>query len=516
MILEDIIYYDADARGKLLAGINKIADAVAATMGPGGKNVVLGGSDGKPLVTKDGVTVASYLTLVDSIENMGAELIRQAASNTVTDAGDGTTTSTVLAREFAREFIDKCNYEYKRGIEEASKQVIERLKDYVIGCKDLESLTDIAKTSANGDEFLAGLVAKAALQAGPDGYIEVRETKSKDTTLTTYEGYKMDMGWINTNFVNNDKNVSCDLNKTLVLIVDGKVEKFDYIIGIYMTCKEQNAALLIVAEDFSEEVIHNSVKNFQMGNLITLVKSENFGTYKKFSLEDLSIFTDGRVASPKDVKDMKVKLGIAAKVEVFQNYTMIQISDEAPKDAIDKRIELIKNISYEAENAHDIEKLDKRISQLSAGYSVLKIGGYTEAETRERFDRAEDAVGATQAALKDGILPGGGSALYKISLNEERMVSEGDFGAGYNAVFDCLKAPFAQIVKNAGIELEGNIDTDDLFQGLDVSTNTVCDLVEKGITDPVKVTVSAFNNALSVAVLIASTGATLQNTFVER
>ncbi len=521
-MIQDIIYYDTEAQRKLMNGIEKIAKAVACTMGPSGRSAILGGPDGLPVVTKDGVSVANYFTPIDPIENMGAELIKQAAANTVEDAGDGTTTSTVLAYELIKEFLRyECSNNFKDGVREAANVVLKSLKeDYTVECDNLEDLTSIAMTSTKGDHELSKLVAEAVYKAGKDGSVETNMVKGKKISYVNYKGYKMNSGWLTSNIINNQPKLSVELGESYMLLLEGKLENFDDVIMLLKYAKGEGRALIIVAEDFSDEVKMKAVRNIQGSHKIILLKSENFGEYKRFSLEDLAHFVGSKVypVSTLRVKEglPKVTLGDVKKIDVYQHHSIVVQGDEVGD--ISERLNLVKTLLENVENDHDKDKLQTRVAQLSGGYSSISIGGHTEGERKERFDRAEDAVGAVTAALMDGILPGGGNPLYKIGKNlvDSHTLDNEESVNGWHCVMQAIEAPLRQIIKNTGNDITKTIEKMNMespLRGIDASTCKDVDLIDKGIIDPFKVTTCAFENAISIALLIASVGVTIQNKY---
>ena len=523
MVLEDIIYYGPEAMKKLRIGVDKVAKAVACTMGPSGRSVILGGSDGLPIVTKDGVSVANYVVLVDPIENMGAELVKQAAANTVKDSGDGTTTATVLTHKFVHEFTDlKYSTSFKRGVESAKDLILESLKvRYSKVCDTVEELTSITMTATNNDTELATLIAEAVHKAGVDGSVEIQMTNQKDISTVTYDGYKMNSGWMSSYFINNSAEASSEIKDSYVLLIDGKLEHYRDLQKLLKHARGDGKALVVIAEDFSEEIQMACIKNYQNGWHLIPIKSENFGEYQKATIEDLAAYTDGKLYLPSDLSTKgelpQVVLGSCSSVTLYKDHTILTQGLDCSDSRLTDRVKLVKTLIEKAENNFDKSKLNVRLNQLSGGYSKINIGGFTESSIKERFDRAEDAIGSAQAALKDGVLPGGGNPLWKIGNQFSEFIGkeDDDFLNGWRSVMKGIQAPLNQLIANTGSDLDSSLEKLSIeqdFYGLDENLHNV-DLIEKGIIDPFSVTKSALNNSISVALLIASVGATLQSTF---
>lgn len=521
--LEDIIYYEADASKKLMAGIDKLANAIKVTMGPSGRSVILGGSGQLPVITKDGVSVANYLTLVDPIEDMGAQIVKQAASNTVSDAGDGTTTSTVLTQRMCHEFIKhKYSNKFKEGVQKATEDVITSLKEgYKQECDTLEDLAFIALTSSNGDTGLSDIVAKAVHTTGADGSVEVVVTDKKDITLEVFDGYKSSSGWISSKFINNKTDNTCKLESVLVLLVEGKIERFESILPLIKKANSIGRSFLVVADEFSADVIASAERNFLMGKKVALIRSENFAQERKFSLEDLAIYIDGDVYLDRELSGVQSlespKFGICDSITISIDSTVFVRDTNIKRTKIDERLKSLVKLKDAAKSENNRDKINSRISKLKGKSCIINIGGHTQVEIKERLDRAEDSIGATKAALREGIIPGGGTPLYKIGCE---LISnfDDDFNNGYNSVMKGITSPFLQIITNTGFdvnEVVNKLDLENPNEGINSITLESVDLIEEGIIDPLAVTMSALNNAISVSLLIASVGAVMQNTFVD-
>ena len=517
MELNDLIFYGDDAQERLKAGVKKLSQSVAVTMGPGGRYAIIGGKDGNPLVTtKDGVSVANSITLVDPIENMGSDLTKQTASKTVSDAGDGTTTSTVLVQaiiDAAPEKIINVT-QYSRDMRKALEDVISELDKVKIKNPNKDQLFAAALTSSNGDEEIAEMVASTWLEVGVSGIVDVSISHNDKTTVDITKGYKLPMGYLSTAFINvKEEGVYERHGNINVLLIDGKLENFQLIIPILKQVKNDGGLLVVVAEDYSDDVQNNIYRNYtEFGGSIIPLKSAGFGDNRRFGLEDLGIYlNEGSVAVPSDFtrEEVKLTLGTASYIKIGKDFTLFQ-REEGDDSAIQKRLAQCKSLKSTCHNPRDEERLDARIAQLSAGHAVIRVGGDTPAESKERFDRFEDTVGATRVAITEGILPGGGVALMQAGSN---LTSE---KAGYKAVLDATSAPNRQILTNADYYKKSlGYKTFDKGCGLNAMTGELINMVEGGIIDPYKVTVSALTNAVSVSSLILSTGVVIQDNFVQ-
>lgn len=522
----DIIYYEADARDRLISGINKLADAVKVTLGPLGKTVIIGKQAGAPVVTKDGVTVAEAVTLIDPIENMGSELVKQASSRTVKAVGDGTTTATVIAQALINVKEDIKNVtEFRRGMESATSDVITFLKSNLQECdKDKSLLKSIALTSANGDEDIAEIVSSCAIHTGKEGIIEVLETDGPDTSYKITDGYKLERGFANSGFVNShDRGVSVYAD-CIVLTIKDKVTNFKDIKKLLVHTKEAGKGLVIIAKEFDGEFIDTCATNMAMGLYIMPIVAPDFGNNGIYTLEDIATYCGSTVSTIAEVAmgSDTVRTGMISHITATREYTILRNTEVGDLKEVSKRIKLLNVLIGEAQNAEDIKRIKRRISQLSASTAIIRVGGHTTAETKERFDRYEDAVGAVNAALEGGVLPGGGVALYKAGINLIRDIDatkSKDFILGECNLLNSIASPLDQILSNADYEGKMSLifqNTKDKFQrGVDARTGKFVDMLDEGIIDPYMVTVSALNNAVSIANMVLTTGCVIESPIVQ-
>lgn len=512
MAAKKLIYGD-EARAKLKAGVDKLANAVKVTLGPRGREVILEKKWGSPTVTKDGVSVAKEIELSDPYENMGAQLVKEVASKTADVAGDGTTTATVLAQAIYEEGLKAiaagANPVYvKRGIDEAVKIVIEELKKIskpVSGRKEIEQ---VATISANNDPEIGKIIADAMEKVGKDGVITVEESKSADTILDVTEGMQFDRGYLSPYFVTNAEKMEAVLENPYILIYEKKINNIRELLPVLEKVVQTNRPLLIIAEDVEGEALATLVVNHIKGVLkVCAVKAPGFGERRKAMLQDIAILTGGTAVT----EDLGIKLesvdldmlGKADKVVVDKDNTTI-IGGKGSQEDIKARIEQIKKQIETTTSEYDKEKLQERLAKLAGGVAIIKVGAATEAELKEKKDRVDDAVHATKAAVEEGIVPGGGIALYRASralcnINEENS----DKAWGIKIVKNACKMPIKQIAYNAGFEgsvvIEKIKEVDDPNYGFNAATGEYVDMVEAGIIDPTKVVRIALQNAASVA-----------------
>ncbi|MEZ0323531.1 MAG: chaperonin GroEL [Hydrogenothermaceae bacterium] len=512
MAAKRLVYGD-EARAKLKAGVDKLANAVKVTLGPRGREVILEKKWGSPVVTKDGVSVAKEIELPDPYENMGAQLVKEVASKTADVAGDGTTTATVLAQAIYEEGLKAiasgANPVYvKRGIDEAVKIVVEELKKIskpVSGRKEIEQ---VATISANNDPEIGKIIADAMEKVGKDGVITVEESKGADTTLEVTEGMQFDRGYLSPYFVTNPEKMEAVLENPYILIYEKKVSNIRELLPVLEKVVQTNKPLLIIAEDVEGEALATLVVNHIKGVLkVCAVKAPGFGERRKAMLQDIAILTGGTAIT----EDLGIKLesvdidmlGKADKVVVDKDNTTIIGGKGNPED-IKGRIEQIKKQIETTTSEYDKEKLQERLAKLAGGVAIIKVGAATEAELKEKKDRVDDAVHATKAAVEEGIVPGGGVALYRASralcnINEENP----DKAWGIKIVKNACKMPIKQIAYNAGFEgsviIEKIKDVDNVNYGFNAATGEYVDMVEAGIIDPTKVVRTALQNAASVA-----------------
>ncbi len=516
-----MIEYSADARAKLKKGVDQLADAVKVTLGPKGRNVVIEKKFGAPTVTKDGVTVAKEIELEDPMENMGAQMVKEVASKTSDDAGDGTTTATVLAQAIFNEGLKNVTAganatEIKRGIEEAVKVVVEELKKL---SRPIENKTEIAQVgaiSANNDMEIGELIAEAMEKVGKDGVITVEEAKSTETTLDVVEGMQFDRGYISPYFVTNPETMEAILEDPLILIYDKKISAMKDLLPILEKVAQTGKSLLIIAEDVEGEALATLVVNKLRGTLrVAAVKAPGFGDRRKAMLEDIAILTGGRVIS--EEAGFKLEnavlgdLGSAKRVVIDKDNTTI-VEGAGKTEDIQARIQQIKRQIEETTSDYDREKLQERLAKLAGGVAVIKIGAATEVEMKEKKARVEDALHATRAAVEEGIVPGGGTALLRSIPALEKLSLEGDRQIGVNIVRRAVEEPIRQIVNNAG--LEGSVIVQRVKEAKNVNFGFNAakedyeeDMVKAGIIDPTKVVRTAIENAASVAGLLLMTEA---------
>ncbi len=515
------VKFGADAREKLLRGVDILADAVQVTLGPKGRNVVIDKSFGAPRTTKDGVTVAKEVELADKFENMGAQMVREVASKTNDAAGDGTTTATVLARAIVREGAKSVAagmnpMDLKRGIEKAVEAVVADLKKRSKKVKSNEEIGQVGTISANGDHEVGDMIAKAMSKVGNEGVITVEEAKSLATELDVVEGMQFDRGYISPYFITNPDKMVAELNDALILIHEKKLASLQPMLPVLEAVVQSGRPLLIIAEEIEGEALATLVVNKLRGGLkVAAVKAPGFGDRRKAMLEDIAILTGGTVIS----EDLGIKLesvtlkdlGRAKKVTIDKENTTI-VDGVGKKQEIEARVKQIKAQIEESTSDYDREKLQERLAKLAGGVAVIKVGGATEIEVKEKKDRVEDALNATRAAVQEGIVPGGGVALLRAKKAVGRLSNDNaDVQAGINIVLKALEAPVRQISENAGVE--GSIVVGKILEnksetfGFDAQTEEYVDMVDKGIIDPAKVVRTALQDASSVAGLLVTTEA---------
>lgn len=507
--MSKVIEFGPEGRKKLVNGIDKLANAVVSTLGPNGRNVVIS-NGGVPQSTKDGVTVAKSITLSDNVESVGAEMVKQAAIKTAENAGDGTTTSTLLAREMVKAGLSHLNnganaVEIKRSIDSAVQQVVSTLRNNSEDISSEEQLEQVATISANNDPEVGKLIATAMSKVGREGVVTIEESKSGDTYLETVEGMQFDRGYKSHYFVTNNNTMTCNLEDTLILIADKKITQVKELLPVLEAVSNQNKSLLIVAEDIDSEALATLIVNKMRGTIkVAAVKAPDFGDRRKLILDDMAILTGGQVFSTD--KGMKLEkfewdwFGEARLVTVTKDETTL-VDGRGGSDAIQTRIEEIQQQIEKSTSSFEKEKLQERLAKFTGGVAIVHVGGHTETEMREKKDRVDDALQATQAALEEGIVPGGGTAL----LYARGAVDSNDIGA--QIVKQACSQPFTQILMNAGWdEVDGRIMADNLINsgndtwtGFDIKTMKKVNMKEAGIIDPSKVTRTALESAASVA-----------------
>ena len=515
------LLYSDQARSAILQGVNQLANAVKATLGPKGRNAILDKKFGAPTITKDGVTVAKEIDLKDPYQNMGAQLVKEVASKTSDVAGDGTTTATVLAQAIFREGVKHLSaganpMELKRGIEKAVETATGELKKLSKPCQDKKEIGQIGAISANNDSTIGDLIAEAMDKVGKDGVITVEEAKSMSTSLDVVEGMQFDRGYISPYFVTNAERMESSLEDAFLLIHEKKISAMKDLLPILEQVAKMGKPLVIVAEDVEGEALATLVVNKLRGTLnIAAVKAPGFGDRRKAMLEDIAILTGGQVISEEvGVKLENVKLtdlGRAKRVTIDKDNTTIVEGAGAPKK-IEGRVKQIKAQIEETTSDYDREKLQERLAKIVGGVAVINVGAATETEMKEKKARVEDALHATKAAVEEGIVPGGGVALLRSVPALEKMKLDGDQQFGINIVRRACEEPIRLIAENAGVE--GSIVVDKVrnakaSNGYNAATDEYVDLVEAGVIDPTKVTRCALQNAASVAGLMLTTEVTV-------
>ena len=520
MAAKEIVYQEK-ARNLVLAGVNALADAVKVTLGPRGRNVVIEKSFGSPTVTKDGVTVAKEIELENKFENMGAQMVREVASKTSDVAGDGTTTATVLAQAIFREgsklvAAGHNPMEIKRGIDKAVEVLVEELKKQAKSTKDANEIAQVGTISANGDTTVGKLLSEAMEKVGKEGVITVEEAKSADTTLEVVEGMQFDRGYLSPYFVTDPERMEVSLEDAYILLSEKKISNMKDLLPVLEAIARQQKPLLIIAEDVDGEALATLVVNKLRGTLkIAAVKAPGFGDRRKAMLQDIAVLTAGQAIS----EDLGIKLenvtlamlGRAKKVTIDKENTTI-VNGGGKKKDIEDRITQIKAQIEETTSDYDREKLQERLAKLAGGVAVIRVGGATEVEVKERKDRVDDAMHATRAAVEEGVLPGGGVALLRATeaLKKVRTHNE-DQKHGVEIVRKALQAPARQIATNAGEDgsvIVGKILENHTYGfGFDAQGGEYVDMVKKGIIDPTKVVRQALQGASSVAGLLITTEA---------
>jgi chaperonin GroEL len=515
------VKFSSDAREKMLRGVDILADAVRVTLGPKGRNVIIEKSFGAPRITKDGVTVAKEIELADKFENMGAQMVREVASKTNDLAGDGTTTATVLAhaivREGAKAVAAGMNpMDLKRGIDLATAEVVRDIQARAKKVKSSDEVAQVGTISSNGDKSIGDMIAHAMQKVGNEGVITVEEAKTAETELDVVEGMQFDRGYLSPYFITNAEKMVAELEEPYILIHEKKLSSLQPMLPILEAVVQTGKPLLIIAEDVEGEALATLVVNKLRGGLkIAAVKAPGFGDRRKAMLEDIAILTGGTAVS----EDLGIKLenvtlemlGRAKRIRVEKENTTI-IDGAGRKQDIEARIQQIKAQIEETTSDYDREKLQERLAKLAGGVAVIRVGGSTEVEVKEKKDRVDDAMHATRAAVEEGIVPGGGVALLRAKAAIRKLTTENsDVQAGINIVLKALEAPIRQIAENAGVEgsiVVGKVnDNKSATFGFNAQTEEYVDLLQAGIVDPAKVVRTALQNAASVAGLLITTEA---------
>ena len=513
------IYYSDKARNELYEGVRKLSDAVKVTMGPRGRNVLLQKSFGAPSITKDGVSVAKEIELADAVENMGAQLVKEVASKTADEAGDGTTTATVLAHAIFKEGLRNITaganpIEVKRGMDKAAEVIINELSNVAKKVEGKKEIAQVATISANSDSVIGELIAEAMDKVGKDGVITVEEAKGITDELDVVEGMQFDRGYLSPYFATNTEKMETVLENPYILLYDKKISNLKDLLPVLEQVQKSGKPLLIIAEDIEGEALATLVVNKIRGVLnIAAVKAPGFGDRRKAMLEDIAILTGGEVISEELGRTLESAsmddLGSASSVVIDKDNTTL-VNGAGDKEKIDARIAQIKAQIKETSSDYDREKLQERLAKLSGGVAVIKVGAATETEMKEKKDRVDDALSATKAAVEEGIVVGGGAALLHAGL-QVNLELDGDEAIGAAIVNRAISAPLKQISENAGFDagVVANevLKNKDKNIGFDASTGKYVDMFEAGIVDPVKVERVALKNAISVASLLLTTEA---------
>ncbi|MDL0114216.1 chaperonin GroEL [Campylobacter felis] len=517
---KEIIFSD-EARNKLYEGVKKLNDAVKVTMGPRGRNVLIQKSFGAPSITKDGVSVAKEVELKENLENMGASLVREVASKTADQAGDGTTTATVLAHAIFKEGLRNITaganpIEVKRGMDKACEAIVDELKKLSREVKDKKEIAQVATISANSDEKIGALIADAMERVGKDGVITVEEAKSINDELSVVEGMQFDRGYLSPYFITNADKMIVELSNPYILLFDKKITSLKDLLPILEQIQKTGKPLLIIAEDIEGEALATLVVNKLRGVLnISAVKAPGFGDRRKAMLEDIAILTGGEVIAEELGRTLESAtledLGQASSVIIDKDNTTI-VNGAGDKANIDARVNQIKAQIAETTSDYDREKLQERLAKLSGGVALIKVGAATETEMKEKKDRVDDALSATKAAVEEGIVIGGGAALIK-AKSKIKLNLEGDEAIGAAIVERALRAPLRQIAENAGFDAGVVVNSvessSDENAGFDAAKGEYVDMFKAGIIDPVKVERIALLNAVSVASMLLTTEATI-------
>jgi chaperonin GroEL len=517
------VHFSTDARDRMLRGVNLLANAVKVTLGPKGRNVVIEKSYGAPRSTKDGVTVAKEIELEDKFENLGAQLIREVASKTSDKAGDGTTTATVLAQAIVVEGLKSVAagmnpMDLKRGVEKAVAAVVEAVKASSRKVTTNDEIAQVGSVSANGDKEIGDMIAQAMKKVGNEGVITVEEAKTLETELEVVEGMQFDRGYLSPYFITNAEKMEVELEDALVLLSEKKLSSLQPLLPLLEAVVQAARPLLIVAEDIEGEALATLVVNKLRGGLrVAAVKAPGFGDRRKAMLEDLAIVTGGQVIS----EDLGIKLenvtiemlGKTKRATITKDATTV-VGGGGEKAAIEGRIAQLKLQIEDTTSDYDKEKLQERLAKLAGGVAIIKVGGSTEFEVKERKDRVDDALNATRAAVEEGIVPGGGVALLKATKALEGLKGDNaDQNAGIAIVRRALQAPIRQIAENAGVEgsiVVGKVlDNASATFGFNAQTEEYVDLVKAGVIDPTKVVRTALQDAASVAGLMITTEAAI-------
>jgi chaperonin GroEL len=517
------IYFSDDARQQLYSGVKKLSDAVKVTMGPRGRNVLLQKSFGSPSITKDGVSVAREIELADALENMGAQLVKEVASNTNDEAGDGTTTATVLAHSIFKEGLRNVTaganpVQLKRGMDKACEQILDELKAISRPVEDKKEIAQVATISANSDTDIGDMIAEAMDKVGRDGVITVEEAKGISDELDVVEGMQFDRGYLSPYFATNMEKMIAELDNPYILLTDKKISSLKEMLPILESVNQTQRPLLIIAEDVDGEALSTLVVNRLRGSLnIAAVKAPGFGDRRKANLEDIAILTGGKVISEEmgmTLESATIEtLGTASKVVIDKDNTTI-VDGAGEASAVEARVAQVRNEIENTTSDYDKEKAQERLAKLSGGVAVIRVGAPTETEMKERKDRVDDALSATRAAVEEGIVIGGGAALIKAASKVTHNLKD-DEQIGADIIIRAIQAPLKQIASNAGFDagvIANEITkSNNANTGFNAATGEYVDMFEAGIVDPTKVERVAMQNAVSVASLLLTTEATVSD-----
>ena len=511
------IKFDAEARQKILAGVEKLSNAVTSTLGPSGRNVILDKKFGSPQITKDGVTVAKEIERPDPFENMGAQMVKEVASKTNDVAGDGTTTATLLAESIYREGLKNLTaganaMALKRGIDKATAAVVEAIAKQSKKVKTADEIAQVATLSANGDEEIGKMISEAMDKVGKEGTITVEEAKTLESSLDVVEGMQFDKGYLSPYFVTNPDAMECELEDPFILLFEKKISSLQDMLPLLQQVAKSGRPLMIIAEDVEGEALATLVVNKLRGTFqVCAVKAPGFGDRRKAILEDIAILTGGKLIS----EDIGIKLenvtidmlGRAKKVVVDKDNTTV-VEGLGKSADIKARVEQLKRQIEETTSDYDREKLQERLAKLAGGVALIKVGAATEAAMKEKKDRVDDALHATRAAVEEGIVPGGGVAYLRAQKAIDALKLDGDEAVGASIIARAIEAPLRKLVNNAGQEAAlviANVKKATGTNGYNVRTGEYADMLKAGIVDPAKVTRSALQNAASIAGLLLTT-----------
>jgi len=517
------IHFSDKARAGLFTGVTKLADAVKVTMGPRGRNVLIQKAYGAPHITKDGVSVAREIELEDALENMGAQLVKEVASNTADEAGDGTTTATVLAHSIFKEGLRNITaganpIEVKRGMDKATQAIIEVLKTMSQEVQDKKEIAQVATISANSDESIGNLIAEAMDKVGKDGVITVEEAKGFNDELEVVEGMQFDRGYLSPYFVTNTEKMTCEIDEPLILLTDAKITSLKDLVPVLEQIQKTGRPLLIIADDVEGEALSTLVLNKLKGVLnITAVKAPGFGDRKKAMLNDIAILTGATLITDELglvlEKATLAELGQCSKIVIDKDNTVV-VGGKGSPEAVEARVAEIKVQVENTTSEYDKEKLEERLAKLAGGVAVIKVGAATETEMKEKKDRVDDALSATKAAVDEGIVIGGGAALIKAGT-KVNLTLAGDQEIGAEIILRAIQAPMKQIAINAGYDagvvVNKVMESDNENFGFNAANGEYVDMLEAGIIDPLKVERVALLNATSVSSLLLTTEATISD-----